>query len=59
MKGAADKISRSEFEIYTYSTRHDLSDQEATDELLQMLTYVSHTAISCCACAYLCLKVDP
>ena len=34
VKRAAENISRSLFEIYSYSTRHDLSEA-ATDELLQ------------------------
>jgi len=39
MKRAASQISRSEYEIYSFSTRHNLSEA-ATDELLQMLTNV-------------------
>jgi hypothetical protein len=39
---AGSKFSRSQFQIYTYSTRHYPSEV-ATDELLQMLTNVSHS----------------
>ncbi len=57
MKQAADKISSSKFEIYAYSTRHDLSEA-ASDELLQMLKKCA-TAISCYASACVYLNVDP
>jgi hypothetical protein len=40
MKRAAAAIPRSEFEIYTFSTRHNLSEA-ATDELLQLVSNVS------------------
>jgi hypothetical protein len=48
------QISRSQFEIYAYSTRHDPSEA-ATDEFLQMLTNEA-TAISYCASAFLMFK---
>ena len=41
MKRAAVDISRSKFEVYNFSTRHDLSEA-ATDELLQMLSNVDN-----------------
>jgi hypothetical protein len=47
MKRAATEISRSQFEIYSYSTIHDLSEA-GTDELLQMLTNVSHCCFLLC-----------
>jgi hypothetical protein len=40
MKRAAAAIPRSEFEIYSFSTRHNLSEA-ATDELLQLVSNVS------------------
>jgi hypothetical protein len=40
MKRAASQISRSQYEIYSCSTRHNLSEA-ATDEPLQLLTNVS------------------
>jgi hypothetical protein len=40
MKRAVAKISRSQYEIYSFSTRHDLSEA-ATDELLQLVGNVS------------------
>ncbi len=40
MKRAAAKISRSQYEIYSFATRHDLSEA-ATDELLQIVGNVS------------------
>ena len=40
MKRAAAKISRSQYEIYSFSSRRDLPEA-ATDELLQMLNNVS------------------
>jgi len=40
MKRAATSISRSEYEVYSFATRQNLSEA-ATDELLQMLTNVS------------------
>ena len=43
MKRAASQISRSEYEIYSFSTRHNLSEV-ATDELLQLITNVSNDA---------------
>ena len=38
-KRAAAAISRSQFEIYTFATRHDLSEA-ATDELIQLVSNV-------------------
>jgi hypothetical protein len=40
MKRAAAQISGSQFEIYSFSTRHDISEA-ATDELLQLVGNVS------------------
>ena len=40
MKRAATSISQSEYEVYSFATRHNLSEA-ATDELLQMLTNMS------------------
>ena len=52
MKRATAEISRSQFEIYSISTRHDLSEA-ATDELLQMLTNVSHCLFfKLCECIF-------
>ena len=48
---AASKFSRSQFEIYAYSTRHYLSEV-ASDELLQMLTNVSHSYFLLCKCIF-------
>ena len=45
MKRAASQISRSEYEIYSFSTRHNLSEA-ATDELLQLITNVSNVSES-------------
>ena len=44
MKRAAADISRSKFEVYNFSTRHDLSEA-ATDELLQMLSNVGNILV--------------
>ena len=44
MKRAASQISRSEYEIYSFSTRHNLSEA-ATDELLQLITNVSNDSL--------------
>jgi len=41
MKRAAAAISRSQYEIYSFATRHDLSEA-ATDELLQLVSNVSN-----------------
>ena len=41
MKRAAADIARSKFEVYNFSTRHNLSEA-ATDELLQMLSNVGN-----------------
>jgi hypothetical protein len=40
MKRAATEVPRSEFEIYSFSSRHDLSEA-ATDELLELVSNVS------------------
>ncbi len=40
MKREAAKISRSQYEVYSFVTRHGLSEA-ATDELLQIVGYVS------------------
>jgi hypothetical protein len=40
IKRAAAAISRSAFEIYSFSSRHDLSEA-ATDELLELVSNVS------------------
>ena len=40
MKRAAAAISRSQYEIYSFATRHDLSEA-ATDELIQLVSNVS------------------
>ena len=40
MKRQADEISRSQYEVYSFSTKHDLSEA-AADELLNMLSNVS------------------
>ncbi len=40
MKRAAAKISSSQYEVYTFATRHDLSEA-ATEELLQIVGNVS------------------
>ena len=40
MKRRADTISRSQYEVYSFSTKHDLSEA-AADELLNMLSNVS------------------
>jgi hypothetical protein len=40
MKRAAAKISRSQYEVYSFATRHDLSEA-ATEELLQIVGNVS------------------
>ncbi len=40
MKRAAAAISRSAFEVYSFSSRHDLSEA-ATDELLELVSNVS------------------
>ena len=45
MKRAASQTSRSEYEIYSFSTRHNLSEA-ATDELLQLITNVSNDSES-------------
>ena len=44
MKRAAVDISRSEFEVYHFDKKHDLSEA-AVDELLQMLRNVGNVAI--------------
>ena len=44
MKRAAAAITRSEYEIYSFATRHNLSEA-ATDELIQL---VSNVRISSC-----------
>ena len=44
MKRAASQISRSEYEIYSFSTRQSLSEA-ATDELLQLITNVSNDSL--------------
>jgi hypothetical protein len=41
MKRAAAQISRSQYEIYSFSTRHELSEA-VTDELLLLVGNVSH-----------------
>ena len=41
MKRRADTISRSQYEVYSFSTKHDLSEA-AADELLNMLSNVSN-----------------
>ena len=41
MKRAAEDISRSKFEVYNFSTRHELPEA-AVDELLQMLSNVDN-----------------
>ena len=44
MKRAAADISRSKFEVYNFSTRHDLPEA-AIDELLQMLSNVGNILV--------------
>ena len=44
MKRAAENISRSKFEVYTFATRHDLPEA-AIDELLQMLSNVGNMTL--------------
>jgi hypothetical protein len=44
MKRAAENISRSKFEVYNFSTRHDLPEA-AIDELLQMLSNVGNMTL--------------
>jgi hypothetical protein len=41
MKRAAAQISRSQYEIYSFATRHELSEA-ATDELLLLVGNVSN-----------------
>jgi len=45
LKRKADVMSRSQYEVYSFSTKHDLSEA-ATDELLEMLSNVSITLAS-------------
>ena len=45
MKRAASEILRSEYEICSFYTRHNLSEA-ATDELLQLITNVSNDSES-------------
>ena len=45
LKRKADDISRSQYEVYSFSTKHNLSEA-ATDELLEMLSNVSTTLVS-------------
>ena len=40
MKRAAKDIARSQYEVYSFSTKHDLSEA-ATDELLELASNVS------------------
>ena len=55
-KRAAAAISRSQFEIYTFATRHDLSEA-ATDELIQLVsnvrTYSLWSLLHDCQCIIL------
>ena len=48
MKRAAAKISRTEYEVYSFATRHNLSEA-ATDELIQMVSNVRirHDGLRC------------
>jgi len=45
LKRKAYDISRSQYEVYSFSTKHNLSEA-ATDELLEMLSNVSTTLVS-------------
>ena len=46
LKRKAAAISRSQYEVYSFSTKHDLSEA-ATDELLEMLSNVSTSLGPC------------
>ena len=47
LKRKAYDISRSQYEVYSFSTKHNLSEA-ATDELLEMLSNVNTLLVSCC-----------
>ena len=44
LKGKADCISRSKYEVYLFATKHNFSEA-AVDELLEMLSNVSFSCV--------------
>ena len=44
LKRKADGLSRSQYEVYSFSTKHNLSEA-AVDELLEMLSNVSSPSV--------------